>query len=119
MDDSKVEIIARVAHEINRIYCLALGDDSQSVWDEAPEWQRQSAINGVRFHLSNGGVTPEQSHECWLREKLAAGWTYGLVKDADKLEHPCCVEYSELPLFQRIKDSLFSSVVAGLSDGLH
>jgi hypothetical protein len=116
MDDLKVEIIARAAHEINRIYCSALGDDSQSDWDSAPEWQRQSAINGVRFHLSNENVTPEQSHECWLREKLAAGWTYGLVKDADKLEHPCCVEYDELPLAQRAKDSLFSAVVTGLSD---
>src|SRR5690606_2187974 len=47
------EALACVAHEINRAYCTALGDDSPPPWDEAPEWQRVSALEGVRFHLGN------------------------------------------------------------------
>lgn len=43
------EQIARVAHEVNRAYCKALGDDSQEVWELAPQWQRDSAIVGVKF----------------------------------------------------------------------
>ena len=38
--------LPRSATEINRAYCAALGDTSQLPWDQAPEWQRQSAING-------------------------------------------------------------------------
>lgn len=40
------EKIARVAHEVNKAYCEALGDMSQPVWEEAPEWQRASATSG-------------------------------------------------------------------------
>ena len=54
----KVEEIARVAHEVNRAYCQALGDDSQPAWEVAPQWQRDSAINGVTFHIANPGACP-------------------------------------------------------------
>lgn len=105
------EKIARVAHEINRAYCQALGDDSQPEWDFAPEWQRMSAINGVEFHCANPNAGPDHSHNAWLREKEAAGWKYGPVKDADKKEHPCFVPYDELPVEQKAKDYLFRAVV--------
>lgn len=48
-----IEQIARIAHETNRVYCATLGDTSQPAWDDAPDWQRQSAIKGVEFHLSD------------------------------------------------------------------
>jgi len=103
--------IARIAHEINRAYCAALGDTSQPVWDDAPEWQKASALAGVDMHLANPDATPENSHESWLAQKLAEGWKYGPVKDAEKKEHPCCVPYAELPSEQKAKDYLFRSVV--------
>lgn len=106
--------IARVAHEVNRAYCQALGDDSQPAWNDAPEWQRTSAINGVRMHLDNPDAGPEQSHEAWLAEKQAAGWVWGEVKNPEKKEHPCMVPYSELPVEQRAKDFLIRAVVHAL-----
>jgi len=102
--------IARICHEVNRAYCKSIGDDSQVSWDEAPQWQRDSAINGVMFHLEND-VTPEQAHENWMREKEADGWVYGEVKDIEKKEHPCMVPYDQLPAEQRTKDYLFKAVV--------
>ena len=54
--------IAKLCHEVNRAYCESLGDMSQPRWEDAPDWQRQSAINGVKFHMT-GEFTPEQSHE--------------------------------------------------------
>ncbi len=42
------EQIARVAHEVNRAYCQALGDNSQPAWEDAPQWQRDSAMLGVK-----------------------------------------------------------------------
>lgn len=100
-----IEAAARAAHEVNRAYCIALGDTSQPSWDEAPDWQRDSAKKGVRGAWR--GNTLEQSHAAWLEEKLANGWKYGPEKDPDKKLHPCCVPYAELSEAQRAKDALF------------
>ena len=110
MTDS-ITFIAKVAHEINRAYCEALGDTSQPAWEQAPNWQRDSAINGARFHLDNPNASPSHSHESWLAEKAATGWKYGPVKDPEAKEHPCFVPYDELPVEQRAKDYLFRAVV--------
>lgn len=103
--------IARVAHEVNRAYCEALGDHSQPVWEDAPDWQRASAIKGVLFHMHNPDAGPEASHECWLAEKERDGWKYGPVKDPKKKEHPCFVPFKELPVEQQAKGYLFRTVV--------
>lgn len=108
------EQIAAVCHDANRRYCIALGDTTQPVWEEAPEWQRQSAINGVQFHIDNRFAHGIDSHENWMREKLANGWKYGPVKDPERKEHPCLMPYHELPLDQRIKDSIFVGVVRAI-----
>jgi hypothetical protein len=107
--------IARIAHEINRAYCHAIGDYTQPTWDTAPEWQRSSAINGVIYHTENPTATPENSHEQWLAVKVAEGWKYGPTKDPEKKEHPCFVAYDKLPLEQRVKDYLFRAVVHALN----
>lgn len=107
--------IAKVCHEANRAYCSALGDHSQQSWDDAPEWQRESAIKGVEFILSNPSADPSASHVSWLAEKEATGWKYGPVKDPDKKEHPCFVPYCMLPEEQRMKDHLFGAVVRVLA----
>lgn len=108
-----LEACARAAHEVNRAYCLATGDSSQPSWEEAPDWQKSSARNGVVGALS--GNTAEQSHESWLAEKVASGWTYGPVKDPEKKEHPCMVPYGELPESQRAKDALFVATVVAMA----
>ncbi len=107
--DQKIEACARAAYEANRAYCLAMGDTSQPSWENAPDWQRSSVMNGVRGALD--GNTPRQSHEGWLAEKAATGWKYGPVKDPEKKEHPCFVPYDELPTEQKQKDSIFVNVV--------
>jgi hypothetical protein len=108
------EEIARVCHEINRAYCEALGDTSQPKWEDAPEWQRESAYNGVLLHMGDPYAGPEASHKAWMAEKLAAGWKYGEVKDADAKTHPCLVPFSDLPREQQAKDFLFRAVVHAL-----
>lgn len=112
-----VYVVARTAHEVNRAYCQAIGDDSQPTWEAAPAWQRTSAIAGVHFHLDNPEATPENTHESWLKVKVADGWVYGPVKDPEKKEHPCMRPYAELPLEQRVKDHLFRAVVHAMGRG--
>jgi len=109
-----VENIAQVAHEINRAFCASIGDLSQPDWDFAPDWQKQSAISGVQFHLDNPNASPSASHDSWLKQKEEEGWKYGEVKDAEKKEHPCFVPYEQLPVEQQSKDYLFKQVVHSL-----
>lgn len=109
-----IEQVAKVCHEANRAYCETLGDTSQPSWEAAPEWQKDSARNGVKFHFTQHAVgsepPPSASHEKWLEQKRAEGWKYGPVKDPAKKEHPCFVEYGELPLDQRRKDYIFAAI---------
>lgn len=112
------EACARAAHEANRAYCIAIGDTSQVSWDEAPEWQKASALAGVKGVLIDGN-DPRASHESWLREKRAAGWKWGPAKDPEKKEHPCFVEYNKLPSVQKQKDFLFVGVVGDVAYALN
>ena len=105
------ELIAKVAHTVNKAYCETLGDYSQPSWDEAPEWQKASALQGVEFHL-NDEVTPEQAHENWMKHKESEGWVYGEEKDVVLKTHSCMRPYKELPLALQHKDLLFKAVVS-------
>ena len=42
-----IEDVAHICHESNRAYCETLGDQSQPPWSEAPDWQKESAVNGL------------------------------------------------------------------------
>jgi hypothetical protein len=51
-----------------------------------------------------------------MADKVAAGWHYGEVKDAEAKTHPCMVAYEELPFEQRVKDHVFRAIVSALKD---
>lgn len=108
------ERIARVAHEVNRAYCQALGDNSQPRWEDAPQWQRDSAMLGVQLHTENPDASPAASHESWMAQKAADGWIYGVEKRPDLKQHPCMVPFDALPLEQAAKDFIFRAVVHAL-----
>ncbi len=110
--------IARVCHEANRAICDTFGDHSQKSWAEAEQGQRDSAIRGVAFAVDTPDATPEEQHSAWVRDKLGAGWTHGLEKNAEAKTHPCLVPYDELPPEQRVKDAVFRAVVLALRDHL-
>lgn len=102
--------IASVCHEVNRAYCQALGDDSQPSWEDAPDWQKQSALTGVDLHLF-ADVSPSASHDNWMAQKLAEGWVYGEIKSAALKTHPCITPFELLPKEQQAKDFIFRAVV--------
>jgi hypothetical protein len=111
----KPEEIARVCHEANRAYCLALGDTSHFHWEHAPEWQKTSAIAGVLYRQQNTGASAKSMHESWSKQKREDGWVFGREKDPVKKTHPCLVAYEDLPEEQRVKDYLFSAIFDTLS----
>ena len=103
--------IAQVAHEVNSAYCQALGDNSQLAWEDAPQWQRDSAMLGVNLHTENPNAGAQASHESWMAQKLAEGWVYGDEKDPAAKKHPCIVPFDVLPREQQAKDYIFRGVV--------
>lgn len=111
--------VARIAHEVNRAYCQAIGDNSLLPWGDSPDWQKRTVMKGIWFHLDNPEADANASHESWLNEKLDEGWEYGEKKDPEKKQHPCMVPFEKLPLEHQIKDHLFRAVVhAAAPEGL-
>lgn len=113
-----IEQVAEMCHEANRVYCRLIGDVSQPPWEDAPDWQKESAIDGVKKFIAYrnlsrlpSGNTAIDQHNSWLTTKLKDGWRYGPVKDAAKKEHPCLLPYEYLPDEQKRKDILFIAVV--------
>ena len=110
--------VAMICHDVNRSYCASIGDDTQTSWDDAPDWQRESAINGVQFHIDNPDAGASSSHDSWMKEKVDSGWVHGDVKDAKAKTHPCIVDFDALPVEQKMKDFLFRGVVHSFVEGL-
>jgi hypothetical protein len=92
------------------------GDYSIKEWDDAEGWQRESTINMAKSVLA-GNYSPKGEHDRWLAEKAAKGYVFGAVKNDDKakgpLTNPNIIPYEELPILQRMKDSLLIVVTVG------
>ena len=112
--NEKVMYIAKACHEANKVWCQANGDESQRHWDQAEQWQRDSAVKGVEFRVNNPESGEDAQHNAWMADKVNDGWVYGEVKDADAKTHPCIVPFNELPEFQQKKDALFCAIVDAL-----
>lgn len=111
-DDQLITSIAKICHQANKAYCESIGDTSQVEWEDAPEWQKNSAILGVRFSINNLDKPISANHESWLKVKIDEGWVYGEIKDAEAKTHPCIVPYSQLPEAQKRKDAIFRNIVS-------
>ena len=109
-----IEQIAKVCHDTNKSFCESTGDATQKSWEEAEEWQKQSARLGVDFAIQNPDAQASAQHDAWCADKWSDGWIYGPEKNAEIKQHPCLVPYHALPLDQRIKDHLFKAVVTSM-----
>lgn len=105
--------IAMVCHAANTAWCKANNEPAVS-WEDAPEWQKDSAMAGVHFRRHNPDAGHDAQHNAWLKQKENDGWVYGEVKDPEAKTHPCIVPYDQLPEFQKKKDALFCAIVDAL-----
>ena len=109
----EVDAIARVVHEANSAYCVAIGDPALPSWNDLDETYRNSTRFGIKKVLS--GSTPEEQHESWMKERVSQGWVCGTKLDRANKIHPNLVPYDQLPLDQRKKDKLFIAIVNALT----
>jgi len=114
MIEWKIEDIARVCHEANRAFQVVTNDPAPSPpWDVAPEWQKESAIDGA--HMALDGQEADYLHESWCDFKREDGWIYGVAKSAEAKTHPCLVPYDDLPPEQKMKDDIFYAIVQAMT----
>ncbi len=109
-----LERAAQAAHEVNRVFCQHIADFPSPSWADASEEIRASARMGVRQLSEDPFMTPAESHQRWMDNKLEQGWRYGEAKNEETKTHPCLRPYHELPPSQRAKDHLFRAVVLGI-----
>jgi len=107
----KIEDVAKVCHEANRALCESFGDFSQKPWEDSPDWQKESAVAGIRALIEKPDMTPSELHDKWCLHKISQGWTFGPIKDAERKTHPCLVSYGELPKNEQAKDKIFRAIV--------
>jgi hypothetical protein len=113
LPDSTIASVAKVIHEANKAFCETEGDFSQKSWDDAPAHNHSSAIAGVKALILDPEMSPEDTHDAWVKQKQADGWTYGNTKDADQKTHPSLVPYDKLSLTEKYKDHLFRDITLG------
>lgn len=112
MKKISVEQVAEICHEANRAYSKSIGEEPKASWGDSSDAIKKSAIDGVLYRWANPEVSPADMHNNWLAFKQEQGYVYGEKIDNEAKTHPCIVEYSELPEEQKIKDSLFISIVS-------
>ena len=64
----------------------------------------------TRAHLW-AQLREQQMHKSWVDYKLKDGWTFGPEPDSLLKQHPCLVDYEDLPSRERIKDTFFLKTV--------
>lgn len=101
--------IAMEAYRANRAYCKALGD-IRPMWGDADPQTRKSMVTGVFDIYTGKTLSEEDGHNAWMKAKLSDGWKLGPTSLDDKT-HDCLVPYNELPQHQKIKDTMFRTIV--------
>jgi len=101
----KIERIAKVVHETNRILQEIAGEKISPHWEELPQNMKDVTMGGVKQAIETN-VTAAESHDNWVKMKEADGWKYGPVKDAEKKKHPLMVPFDEMKPIDKAKDSL-------------
>lgn len=107
--------IAEVAHAAVRGHQHLLGDPVHAPWDGLPEDERSALTEAVEAYA---GETPEEWHEKWRAERVAAGWTFGVVDSRARRMSPYLVPYGDLSLVGRTRAALFVGVVRALAGDL-
>ena len=99
----KTEFITFIRHIAWCSYQIGIGQEYN---EKINNDQLESLIDGVEFMLNNPNITPEQSHNNWMKMKASQGWIYGPVKNFNEKTHPDLILYDDLPIIEKNKDEM-------------
>jgi hypothetical protein len=111
----KTESIAQIAHEVNRGYSVAMGDDSYPSWVESTPDQQLIVTTAVTFYIENPEAEVASFHEAWLEKMTEEGWVFGEELSEEGKTHPLIVPFDALPEDQKAKYFMFRAVVQAVS----
>lgn len=111
-----IKEIAKVVHNLQSAFCSSIGDHTVPTWDNAPQWMKDTTIDGVYALLGDTTAEAGFSHTNWMNKKFAEGWVYGEIKDAVKKTHPSLIPFDKLPWEDQYKDILFVKTVRELHE---
>lgn len=109
-----VEDAARICHSAIMAISSCIGEPCIG-YDSLGESVRAGIRETIHLVLRDPRTTAEMLHVKWMTDRISEGWQYGPSKSYTSMQHPCLVPYSELPLIQKVKDSIFISVVESLA----
>ena len=97
--------IGRLQHALRREIALIFGDGSvPPPWDDAPAWMHAESERSAVLRLAQPDRPAREEHERWMAAKIAAGWTWGPVRDDERKLHPMLVPFGDLPAGEQLKD---------------
>jgi len=103
---------AMVAHEVIRALQIAHNEEGIALpWHDVTPDIRESCKIGVKRVYDNPDITVEELHQSWCDTKLAQGWVWGPVRNAELKQHHCLVPYADLSAHDKSKDLLFLNTV--------
>ena len=108
MEEKVIATAARAAHEVLRVFEReALGDNTLLPWHNAPEWQREATLAGVRALADHEAMDARACHRAWMMAKLEEGWVWSREKNPMTRTHPGLIDFDDLPNPERAKDEIF------------
>ena len=116
MEDSKLSVtdVARVAHEVQRTYCMTQGDNSETPWESQSEYWKEKAQEIVREYVTDPNAGINTRHDAWYKSKVAEGWTYGDDLDVAAKKSTRIMPWHFLPAEEQMRDMVFFGVVNAL-----
>lgn len=111
-----IEDLAKAVVQINADYCAALGEQPV-YWEQTEPDVRVSILRGIASAL-RFNPTPEQNHQNFIDDRTRDGWTYGPEKNVELKQHPDLIPWEHLPADQKIKNTLFLSIINTLKPKL-
>ena len=78
--------------------CATAGAGEKPAWEDAPDWQKNSAVNGVEYHVAH--PRPVRNTATNVGSETRRAGSGGPEKSVNEKEHPCMV-----PLMNRRRNS--------------
>ncbi len=106
-----LEAAARAAHEAERAFSIAFGEQYTPHWEQLPEADQQALLSTVR-RVAEGWAARE-IHEAWVSDRTRAGWRPG-PRDVMSRTRPELVPYDALAPVERDRCVLQCSVASAV-----